>query len=262
MSSFPVSLGDALQISSWNALASVTLVIRGYARTEDGRWVPFDGAHVANTNRTIASTVIGLPEGELRNVTVFVSGAAPIVGQTFVRLQLVRGSGTAAIVLVTLAADYVTAVQPLAWPGSPVRRSVEGRGALRSVTGTDPAANTEISETVPTGARWRPRSIRFVLVTDANAANREVALVLDDGTNAYARIASGATQVASLTHGYTFARGAQKIAPGVALAHALPMPDVIMLAGHRIATATTAIQATDNYGAPQLLVEEHLEGAA
>ena len=37
--------------------------------------------------------------------------------------------------------------------------------------------------------------------------------------------------------------------------------DLILLAGHRIRTSTSSLQAGDDWGAPQLLVEEWLEGA-
>jgi hypothetical protein len=93
-----------------------------------------------------------------------------------------------------LLQGYVTDTSRLSFPGSPIRSSIEGPGVLRSITGTNPAANAEISETVPTNARWRVHAIRFTLVTDANVANREVALTLDDGAAVFARSPPGSAR--------------------------------------------------------------------
>lgn len=56
-------------------------------------------------------------------------------------------------------------------------------GHLVSITGTDPAASVEISEIVPDRRRWAIKSIFFTLVTDGTPDNRDVSLILDDGTN-------------------------------------------------------------------------------
>jgi len=262
MRAFPLTGAAALQVSSWNMLASVRLTIRGYTRDVTDRVTPFEFAHVPTSDRAITSTIHPLPEGELLNATVFVTGAAPITGQTFVRLQLLRGRETSSVVLGTLAAGYVTAVQPLAFPGSGVKSSLKRPGALRAITGTDPAAGVEISETVPTGARWRPLAIRFALVTDATVANRESLLTFDDGATVFATSPPQGAQTASTTFTHNWL---DTTTPRIALLSLVlntPLPRLDLLAAARVRTVTTNLQAGDNYGAPQLLVEEWLEGAA
>jgi hypothetical protein len=262
MRAFSLTGAAALQVSSWNSLASVRLTIRGYTRDVTDRVTPFEFAHVPASNRTITSTIHPLPEGELLNVTVFLNGAAPITGQTFVRLQLLRGRETSSVVLGTLAAGYVTAVQPLAFPGSGVKSSLAGPGALRSITGTNPAAGVEISETVPTNARWRVYAVRFALVTDATVASRESLLTFDDGATVFAVSMPAGAQAASSTFTHDWFH---HTFPRVAAASAelnQPLPRIDLLAAARVRTVTTNLQAGDNYGAPQLLVEEWLEGAA
>lgn len=259
---FPLTGADALQVSSWNALASVRLTIRGYTRAIDGRVAPLNETHLANTDRTINSTVHPLPEGELRALTVFVTGAAPIIGQTFVRLQIIRGLASSGIVLASLAADYVTAVQPLAVPGSPVKRSVEGPGAIRSITGTNPAPGAEIIETVPTGARWRVQSMQTRLVTSATVGTRQPRLRADDGVTTFAAMPQWLTQAASLTRDYAWLSGAPNTAVVESGLGAMGIPSFRLLAGHRLRTETVGFDADDDWAAPQLLVEEWLEGAA
>jgi hypothetical protein len=252
---------DALLLTSLNAASSVALAVGGRIVDRTGRLIPFSQSHTPNTDRTAATTAIALGEGWLQQVSVGVASGTPLYGQTFVRLDITRGGGAGRTVLGTLIEGFVTSTVRQAWPGAVLHGPLERSGALRRVTGTDPAANTEISETVPTGARWRPLSMRFPFVTDANVANREVAVTFDDGTTVYYEAHSGVNQAASLTRQYTAAltnlRGAAATGTGILIA----LPDIQLAAGHRIRTATTNRQATDNYGAPELLVEELLEGA-
>lgn len=136
--------------------------------------------------------------------------------------------------------------------------SPEGRGNLRSITGTDPAANTEISETVPANTRWRPLLFRAMLVTDATVATRDVRLVMDDGTLTLAQVPADQTQAASLTISYTAFAGAP-LSTARNTGAVIQMPDGIMLTGaSRLRTQTSSLQATDNWGAPQYLVEEFI----
>lgn len=252
---------DYLRVTSRASIASVAIVISGRTVDERGKPIPFSDRHVAASDRTETTTTIRLGCGWLTDVSAIVTGASPQLGQAFVRVDLIRGDGTAAHVLATLIQGALNAGQRLGWPGSPLETTLERGGAIRSIAGSNPAANTEIVETVPAGARWRLQSIRFALTTDATAANREVAITFDDGTTVYAEAHSGANQAASLTRQYTAARVGVRGAAATGTGILIAIPDLVLPAGHRISTATTNRQATDDFGAPQLLVEEWLEGA-
>jgi hypothetical protein len=130
-------------------------------------------------------------------------------------------------------------------------------GDLVTYTGSNPAADgSEWSETVPTGKVWRLLSIRATLVTDGNAANRQVSITLTDGTNTFFKSSSTSVQAASLTHGYTFSDLPGAVVSSAALEHQVPVPPLWLPAGTVIASVTTAKQATDNWGAPVFFVEE------
>lgn len=258
MNGFPVSLGDKLQISSWNSLASCALTVRGYTRAPDGSPVPFSAFHTPNTDRTINSTLIDLPDGELVNVSVFASTGTPQRGQTFVRLQILRGASASGTIQASIAAGYVTSGQPIVFPGSGCQSSIEGRGFLRRVAGTNPAAGAEISETVPTGAVWFLRSILWQLVTDGTVSNRNSGITLDDGSTIFARSQVGNTQAASLTVTYTYADN-YPTTPSSSQGNFGPLPRSNRLRpGWRINSSTSNLQAGDDYGAPSLYVEEWL----
>lgn len=139
---------------------------------------------------------------------------------------------------------------------SPTIQHLHGR--IRSITGTDPAAGAEISETVPARRRWKLTGILFTLATDAAAANRRVILVIDNGTNTIYALPSDTLQTASQARLYLFTP--QPVAQfQIVNDFFLPLPILSLAPGYQIFTNTTALQAGDNYSAPQLLVEEWID---
>lgn len=156
-----------------------------------------------------------------------------------------------------LVGGYVSRNESLTWPGVQNQSVFERPGVVRTVTGTDRAANTEITETVPTGVAWLLHAITFTLVADANAATREVQVQITDGTSVLMRFPASGTQAATETRAYFFMRrGARESAAGGGdRAGDLPQ-DIILPAGFTIETQTDNMQVGDNYGAPILTVEE------
>lgn len=254
-----VTADDVLRIRSYNSLAGVELRVEGRIVLTDGRVVPFSERHAPNSDRSEGLGFVTLAEGLLAHVSVRVSSGAPTRGRCFVIVEIVRGRSSAAQSLAPLVSDYVTANCRAGWPGGVLRSSLEGPGWVRAIASTDPAAGVEISETVPTGARWRPLSLDAPLVTDATVANRDAVLTIDDGANILAESATAANQAASLTRRYSFMVNTSRGAAATAALIQGNMPELLMAAGFRIRTVTTNLQAGDNWGAPFLLVEEWLD---
>jgi hypothetical protein len=249
---------DHLLLTSSGSVASITLTLAGRVLTVDGRPAPFAQTHTANSARTTSTQLARLTEGWLQNVRVGVTSGSPSFGRVWARVDLVRGDGTGRTVLATLLQGVIGVQQPLAWPGSPMALSRDLPGWLRLVTGTNPAAGVEISEAVPTGGNQRLKAIIATLVTDATVANREPALVLDNGSSIFARVPAGQNQAASLTRTYCWFPGAQAQALASDLTVVASIPDVLLDAAWRLRTITTNIQAGDDWGAPVFVVEEHL----
>ncbi|MBA7547833.1 hypothetical protein ES705_40271 [subsurface metagenome] len=131
-------------------------------------------------------------------------------------------------------------------------------GRIVSITGTDPAAGAEISETVPARRRWRILAVRFSLVTDDTAVTRQIGIIIDDGTNTLLKILILSLQGLSTTRNYTLANfPIAETRVNDDLFHSFP--PLCLSTGCRLRTVTTALQAGDNYSAPQLLIEEWID---
>lgn len=255
--------GESLLLSVNNAATGVTLKLAGRTIAfGESRVSPFEMNLVPATDRSTSTVRVILPAGWLLSAVVTVTAGTPLVGQCFTRLSIVHGVSTVGPELWTVAADYVTAKQPVTWPGRPIQSSLDGGGALRSIAGTTPGAGAEVSEAVPTGARWEPISFHARLVTAVAVANRFPRLVLDDGgAIPYGEYHPPPTaQVASTTAAYSWGEGVPAQVGQVNYQAPLPV-GLRAGAAHRLRTITTGIQAADQWDQVQYLVRETIEGA-
>jgi hypothetical protein len=259
--SFFVDGNYALRVNSWCSLAGVVLTVRSrFLSSETGVLVDSVDPHTPNSNRTIATVDIPLAAGFPLNVMVFASSGAPLNGQCFVQVLIVRGRGAAATPIAVVLQGYVTATKMLGWPGSPIVDSTAGQGFLRSVAGTTPGAGVDITETVPSGARWGPISFQALLVTSVTVASRTPILRVDDGVNIFGNVPVGVLIAASTTINNSWAQGVNRFTEIQANTEAAPMPtNIILLAASRIRTATVNLQAGDQWSQVQYLVQEWLE---
>jgi hypothetical protein len=251
---------DNLRITTIGALANAVLAIEGRLVTPEGVAIPIAERHVPSSSYATLSQILPMSEGILTHLQVRATSGAALRGHCFAVVEVVRGGGTNAQPLGTLLADYVTATGRLAWPGSPIASSIAGPGRLRSITGTDPAAGVEVSETVPAGVRWRLVMAVLRLTTDATVVNRVVEVIIDDGVNIAAQLAGNVNEPASSTFRYNI-MDSGFVGAMAGSDFAVPIPGNLILGpGFRFRTTTLSLQAADNWAAPQYLVEEWLEG--
>lgn len=134
---------------------------------------------------------------------------------------------------------------------------------VRSFTGANPAANTEVSEVVPSGKVWELLAVTITLVQGITQTPQPVLQLADDGTTVlFESFGSSGAQAVSTTCRYSWA-------PGIAGPSALigattqvravaPLPvGVPLMPGYRIRTVTVGIGANSDFGAPQLLLAEY-----
>lgn len=256
---------DSLWVRAYNSVAGAEVEVRGRALLPNGQLFAF-ASRVAPTSDRVPLDVsldLGLPrdiEGYfLVNLAVVRSAGSFRRGQFFVQVAVFRGSGAAGFRHQVLASGYVAFDLVVNWPGTGINSPLEGPGAMRSVLGTDPAAGAEISETVPDNARWRLLGMQFQLLTSAVVASRRPAIVIDDGASELVRIYSQTDQAASTTFRYTAAPfGFDRVAFNLNVPVMLPI-GLLLPQGWRIRTSTFALDAGDNFGAPQMTVEEWIE---
>jgi hypothetical protein len=252
---------DNLRIVSYNSAAGVRLKVIARLLGTDAKPTPDSWDHTPLATRAAAQDDYALSGSTLLNVQVVAVAGAPLIGQTFVILQLIRGLGAAAIVVGTILQGYVTTVQALGWPGSPIQNSLDGTAALRYITGTQPAAGSTFLETVPTGARWRLLSFHAFLTTSAGAGNRQPILEIRSAAGRYIDSPQIHVAVAAQSVGYFWTPGmplATDIAalgPGVA---GLPAP-CELTTGCTIQDIGTGFLAGDQWSAPIYTVQEYLD---
>lgn len=254
-----VTKDDQFALVIMNSVAGAIIVLRYRMVLPDGRMIISEEVITPASDRSQVQLNVRLPDGFLLNLSILTAGTFTRRGQCFAQLALRRVTGSLRAAISYLVQGYATNTNELTWPYGPSENAVVDTGILRSIAGTDPAAGVEISETVPTGARWRLHGLVVPLVTNATAANRLVQVVVDDGTTIFNRFPAVAVQAASLTVQYSAAAlGAASVAAGADNIILLPTP-LDLLQGWRVRTVTTNLQAGDNFGAPQLRVEEWIE---
>lgn len=257
---FGVSDADNLRIVSVNSAPGITIEIHGRTVVGGFESKPFRYVHTPNSNRTAKAEDFVLGAGLVTNLSVFAAGGSPLIGQTFVIIQLVRSMGAVAYVMGTLLAGYVTSTQGVGWPGSAIESSIEGGGYYRTIVGTQPAAGAGINETVPAGARWELCSLYAVLTTNGAVANRVVELDAFTGANAKVVSMSPVNQPASRSWGYIWGVGMLNTTRADGGSYNLPWPTpMALLAGDTIQSQAVGLQAGDQWNAPVYTVRELLE---
>jgi hypothetical protein len=250
---------DRLYVAVYSSVASLVVRVSGYFRQANGEISEYAVTVNPTADRVISEGNTFFGAGFLLSAVAHLASGNANRGQCYVRAQIQRSAGTPAVKLHTVLAGYVTDDYSPSYPVGRNEGPLEGPGALRSITGTNPAAGVEITETVPTGARWRMIAVYVVLVTSADVANRRFHLTFDDGTNIYARTVGGTDMAASITSRISSLVTGQLVAANNTAQVALLPDGLYLAAGHRIISITTSLQALDDYGAPQLYVEEWLE---
>lgn len=251
---------DALRLTVHNSKSDVIVGVHYRMHTLDNHTFPSREFMTPSSDRAASTAEFVLPRGYLQNVTIFATSGSPRRGQTFARLQVIRGRGASAVVLATIVQGYITGNQDRAWPGSALEGSLEGDGYVRSLTGTNPALGSNASETVPTGARWQLLELRVRLTTGVVVATRRPFVVLSQGGNAQLTSVQPGTMVASSAQDWYWAMGAWLSTSLSSLAGLAGLPqETILIAGDQISLSAENISGGDDFDAPIFTVREWLE---
>jgi hypothetical protein len=257
---FAVDGTDNMRLSVANSLAGVVVALDGRFLDDAGVITAFHHTFTPTADRMVTSKVLALGKGFVLNLTCYASEGAPRIGQTFVKLDVIRGFSGATIALGTMLQGYITTKQALGWPGSPITSSLDGGGYGRAFVGSDPGPGTQIVETVPAGARWEVFSFAAELATSGTVITRQPHLLIDNGGKVCFRSPNPGTIGGAAVLRFYWAVDtplATVIDATAPLAGIGTLPE--LLAGYRVTTAITNGQPGDNWGEPYMMIREWLE---
>jgi len=130
----------------------------------------------------------------------------------------------------------------------------------KRVAGSDPAANNEVTDTVPAGKSWLLLVVKLTLVQGATQTPQPILQIDDGATVVFESFGSSAAQAVSTTCVYNFASGltlSGQVGATTNVHATAPLPETLLLGpGYRIKTSTIGIGANSDYGATQYLVCE------
>ncbi|MCA1834342.1 MAG: hypothetical protein LC750_16730 [Actinobacteria bacterium] len=251
---------DVLEVTSWNSAAGVRLRISGRMHASPDLVIPFSATHTPASDRSAVTSIVTLPPGELLNAIVWAESGAPQAGQTFVRVAVRRGMGAAFERLGVLIQGPVTASAARAFPGSPVQSPLEGEPYLRVISGTTPGAGGDISETVPTGARWEVISLFFVFATSAVVGDRRINVAPLSGGENYAGTSNFSTVPASTTNSFSFAQNLPSTSDPINSVYQGAMMDrFLLLAGATLRVNVSQRKAGDAFSGISYVVREWID---
>lgn len=162
-------------------------------------------------------------------------------------------------ILHNLTSGYVHTVRNLSWPMVETLNPENIRGRVTTKTSADPAAGVEVSITVPIGETWRIIAINFTLVTGAVAGNRFVHIKLENSGTVAAEIITSNSQIISSTVRYNARENVADVTQSDNGVQLLDLPSNFLLTeGERIITATTNLNALDNFSAMTVMIEKYI----
>lgn len=257
---FPCYIGvdDALFVQVANFANALPCFINVRMLGLDGLIHPIQLEFVPAVQRAYASQRFNLMEGWLLSLAIITPGSSIGPGNwAYATAGIVRspfGIGNQYDVLV---AGYLDNNVGLSYPISGQQRPTDGQGIPQVVNPGNPAAGADISIAVPSGAIWRPVSLRATLTTAVAVANRLVSATYQSAGNVLMESPSNFTQAASIVNTYNFFDSAQYLATPFNLRTVAPLPsNTFLQRGNTINTVTTGIQAADQWSSVILLVQE------
>lgn len=139
----------------------------------------------------------------------------------------------------------------------PHERHYDADYAHEPITIGSPAVATGFTHRVTGATRQRIITVSFVLVADANAANRIPRVeYLNAAGDVFAAVAAPFTVTANITSRLTFGIGIVQFGANAAAQIGASLPDLHLNAGLAVRVAVAAIQAGDQISGASLFVDQ------
>lgn len=225
---------------------TVTFQIRGFTKAG-----PFAFKHTSASTSVATTQDFRIPDVPI-SVNVIDTGDNVRQGQAYIAIYLVIDGDQ----MMELCSGFVYGGKSITYPNTNTGEALPGRANIGSTSGSNPAAGTEVSISVPTFEIWNIFYVMVQLITDATVANRRVHLRFTNGGGGLIDCFSDQDQVASTTRNYCFAKYGALPDTLDDTEILVPIPnDIYLIPESTIETATTNLQATDNFGIPRVVKE-------
>lgn len=255
---FYINNEDELRVGVQTTVAGLVVGVSGMMCNEYGEYSKFTVTVAPTSDRVETVVQNNIGAGWILHARAHLISGTIGSKQVYVNANIVSNTGTPAVPMFVLLSGYLDNTFQPSFPYGDLHSPVEGKGNLRVISGTDQAAGSDITETVPANVRWSLLTFEAAFVASAAVANRRVSLRLDDGTNEFYKVESHADVTAGQTRTFTMYQTGLP-SNGNNITFYLPLPiGIHLLPGFRIRTVTSAIDAGDNWGQPFFLVEEWL----
>jgi hypothetical protein len=139
----------------------------------------------------------------------------------------------------------------------PLERPYDADYSHEPITIGSPPVATGFTHTVPGASRQRIVTVSFVLVADANAANRIARVEYLNAAGAvFFAVAAPFTVTANITSRLNFGVGIQQFGANAAAQIGASLPPLELNAGLAVRVAVTAIQVGDQISGASLFVDQ------
>lgn len=216
------------------------------------RSAPFTYKHTTASSGVATSSLHGLSDIPIM-ISVSDDTGSFLANTCYVQVDLLVNGDR----VFQMAAGYIGNGRSISWPNSNAENNLKGHGGLENFNGTNPAANTELGDSVPTNESWILHGMSVSLVTDANVANRRVHLKINPANGGSLHAFPSIDQTAGQTIQYCFAEYGtipDELDNNVILVN-IPT-GIILPSGSTITTATLNRQVGDDFGQPTYYVEK------
>jgi hypothetical protein len=228
----------------------------GVMLLENGRVSAFERAIITTGAVSFDSLIFNPGTGFLLHLAVWVATGATKPGLLYVQLGVRHDLTPPVVIDNQLIAGYPQDAYSLQWPIGVQSPPRSGHGNARSITVADPAAGAAAISTSPITIMRRVHAGSITLTTSAAAANRQVFVQIDNGTNVLFRGTADNNQVASTALLYSFGNcGYTQPAPNSGVV-GIGIPPIALFSGYRILITAVNLQAGDQFSGLSLAVED------
>lgn len=242
---------DFLLLSYFCTDANYSIDVIGRLLTPDGEIRPFCHSFLTVAADDWTNLIFTLDTGFLLSVSIVARTTICSRGSFFASLFIARSRVTPYLLGYHLCQGYASYCDSLGWPPGYYESHLSPPGRLTQNDIQDPAAGANLSYTRTARTLWLIKTIFFIFSTDATVADRQVILLIDDGTNNRFVSEPGPAQAASLARGYFFIQGwpYKETAFDSQGNIRLPLPNTLWLRRNdRIRTSILNIKAADDIG--------------